>query len=171
MELETVIVGHTQIQKAIGGARHESVLRETQSEFTRAADGDQLRAARMMIAFSGALKALQKAETSSSVLSSPKHQIGSLLQSKIAEEALAAGKIQPLPAGLGLEVRFDEEDWLGWAGSFFTWAERLFKGKFQPPPVQPVRTIPGEFSLALLADWGTGLYGAPKCAQSIAQGN
>ena len=170
MELETVIVGHTQIQKAIGGARHESVLQKTQSEFTAAADGDQLRAARMMIAFSGALKALQKAETSPTVLSSPKHQIGSLLQSKIAEEALAAGKTQTLPAGLGLEVQFDEDDWLGWAGSFFTWVERL-KGKFQPPSVQPIRMIPNEFSLALLADWGTGLYGAPKAAVSIAKDN
>src|SRR5215831_8337801 len=167
MDIEAIIVGHTQIQKAIGGAKHESVLQQTQSKFSDAAGGDQVRTAKMMIAFAGGLKALQKAETSPSVLSSPQHQIGSLLQSKIAEEALKAGKIEPLPAGLGQEVKFDEKDWIGWSGSFFNWAEKLVKGKFDPPPVQPIRTIPNEFSIALLADWGTGLYGAPKCAESI----
>jgi hypothetical protein len=134
-----------------------------------AAQGDQLEAAKMMIAFAGALKALQKAETSPSVLSSPQHRFGALLQSKIAELAVENNRLQPLPAGLGLEVRFDEDDWLGWAGSFFTWAEKLIKGSFAPPPVQAIQTIPNEFSMALLADWGTGLYGAPKCAESVAK--
>jgi Calcineurin-like phosphoesterase len=169
MDLESVIVGHTQIQRAIGGAQHESVLRETETEFVDAANGDQVRAAKMMIAFSGALKSLQKAETSPSVLSSPQHQFGALLQSRIAELAMETGKLQPLPPGLGLEVRFDEKDWLGWAGSFFTWAEKIFRGKFDLPPVQAIQTIPNEFSMALLADWGTGLYGAPECAKSIAK--
>lgn len=169
MDLESVIVGHTQIQEAIGGAHHEAVLQKTESVFTEAAGGDQITAATLMIAFGAALKALQLEETSPTVLSSAKHKAASLLQSVIAEEAVKAGKIQPLPNGLGLEVKFDEEDWLGWAGSFFNWSERLFKGKFDLPPVQATRTIPNDFSMALLADWGTGLYGAPDCTKSIAK--
>ncbi len=169
MELESVIVGHTQIQKAISGPNRERVLRQTQDRFVDAANGDEVQAAKMMIAFAGALKALQSVETSPTVMSSPQHRFGAALQSKIAELAVENNKLNPLPPGLGLEVKFDQDDWLGWAGSFFTWAQKLFQGSFALPAVQPIQNIPNEFSMALLADWGTGLYGAPACAKSIGQ--
>ena len=107
MELENIIVGHTQIARAIGGSKHESVLAKTESSVAAAAGGDQLKAGKFMISFAGGLKALRREETSPLLLSSPQHQIGSLLQSYIANRALEEGKLEPLPHDLGLEVQFD----------------------------------------------------------------
>jgi hypothetical protein len=64
-----------------------------------------------------------------------------------------------------LEVKFDEHDILGWAGSFFTWWRKLAPFTWQTPGA-PV-TLPTSFRVALFGDWATGLYGAPVCAQSI----
>ena len=64
-----------------------------------------------------------------------------------------------------LEARFDSRDILGWAGSFFTWWRKLRPFEWRPPG--PPHAIPDSCRVALLADWGTGLYGAPTCAESI----
>lgn len=167
MELESVIVGHTQVAQAIGGNKHERVMSGTEAQISRIASADPMASVQFMIAFARALKALEQEESSEQLLSSPKHQTAALLQSYLAEHALQTGKVDALPSGLGLEVRFDERDWFGWAGSFFSWAERC-KGKVVLPPVQGVTPVPNSFTMAIVADWGTGLYGAPECAKSIA---
>jgi calcineurin-like phosphoesterase family protein len=168
MELESVIVGYTHLARALGGNKHERVMSETEALISRSALADPMASAQFMIAFARALKALEHEESSEQLLSSPQHQMAALLQSYLAERALQTGKVDALPCGLGLEVQFDEKDWLGWAGSFFTWVERC-KGKVLLPPVQLVTRVPNDFRMAIIADWGTGLYGAPECAKSIAR--
>jgi hypothetical protein len=74
----------------------------------------------------------------------------------------------------GLEAKFDEKDWFRWFGSFFGWWKLRGKTphKWQRAPSAP-ESFPGnnpnKAKLALLGDWGTGLYGAPHCADSIAR--
>ena len=70
------------------------------------------------------------------------------------------------PSG-GLEAKFDSKDILGWFGSFFTWWKKIRPHPWATPDEQPAQ-IPDVARVGLLADWGTGMYGAPVCAQSMA---
>ena len=92
--------------------------------------------------------------------------MGALLQSFLAERALEAGKVQPSATGRALEAKFDEQDWLGWSKSFFTWVQGIRPHDWLPEPRQP-SLLPNVARVAVLGDWGTGLYGAPVCASSI----
>ena len=66
-----------------------------------------------------------------------------------------------------LEAKFDSHDILGWAGSFFTWWKKLDPFDWAVPGAPTA--VPDRMRIALLGDWGTGLYGAPSCAESIAK--
>ncbi len=131
----------------------------------------------MQVALQAALVRLEKEEDKAKaagdpgVLLSPDHKVASLLQSFIAlksDQEKPENQV-PLPAG-GLEAKFDDNDWIRWAGSFFTW----WKGISPHPPAQ-APSQPDSFGevtrVALLADWGTGLYGAPVSAHSIEHDN
>lgn len=91
--------------------------------------------------------------------------VSAQLQSFLATQARAAGKVEQARPG-GLEAKFDSNDILGWFGSFFTWWKKI-----QPHPWvvgdPQAASFPDVARVALLADWGTGLYGAPVCADSI----
>jgi hypothetical protein len=93
----------------------------------------------------------------------------SLLQSFMAECA-AEGKANLIPLGSGgFEAQFDGQDAIGWAASLRSWWRKyLDKHDFLAPPAEP-QTIKNGARLAMLGDWGTGLYGAPVCARSIAE--
>jgi hypothetical protein len=66
-----------------------------------------------------------------------------------------------------LEAKFDSHDILGWAGSFFSWWRKLAPFGWKAPGAP--ESIPANCRVALFGDWGTGLYGAPACAESIAK--
>ena len=93
-----------------------------------------------------------------------------LLQSFIAEMAESdhtGGRL--VPSGVtGDEVKFDEQDWKGWAGLALPWLKgKLSKRDFLAPPAEP-DVLPNDAKVAILGDWGTGLYGAPACARAVA---
>ncbi len=163
-----IIVGFTQMDRVIGGSKSEAVALDTKEKFVQEG-ATQEQATSLSFQIAGALKVLEKVELNASprVLSTPQHQFSAALQSYVAEQAANSGKIQPLP--LGYEAKFDTDDWLGWAGSFFTWSRRLIQGKHPLPKPMPMGTLPESVNFAVLADWGTGLYGAPACAQTIAK--
>jgi hypothetical protein len=91
----------------------------------------------------------------------------SILQSELARQADEGKK---LDAG-GLEAKFGTGfgggDWFGWVRSVFDHVDR----KQAHPMVRPTTTkpepIPDVATIAMTADWGTGLYGAPKIAEQI----
>jgi hypothetical protein len=163
---ENVIVGFSQVNQVFGGANSESVLPDTRDKLLRSGASDQ-EATMLMFRIAGALKDLEKVETNPRVLSTSQDQFASALQSYIAQRALISGKLQPIP--VGYEVKFDTQDWLGWAGSFLTWARRWLEGPHSLPKPMRLGTAPDQVHFAILGDWGTGLYGAPSCAQSIAK--
>jgi hypothetical protein len=90
----------------------------------------------------------------------------SQLQTFLAQQAANANKVDAARPG-GLEAKFDSHDILGWFGSFFTWWKKIKPHPWVQGDVQP-EEFPDVARVALLADWGTGLYGAPVCADSIA---
>ena len=88
----------------------------------------------------------------------------SLLQSFLAREGAAKGG-QMRETADGFEAKFDTVD-PGWIWSLRDWIKGLRKHTFLAAASTPT-TIGNDLKIALLADWGTGLYGAPVCAQSI----
>ncbi len=110
-----------------------------------------------------ALAELKKGD-SNPVLTTPRHQLAALLQSHLAKKATDEQKLAPLD--VGQEVQFSNADWLRWLLSFFTWIEGIQKHDLTPPPTE-IGLLPDQFRLAILGDWGTGLYGAPVCTRSI----
>lgn len=125
-------------------------------------------------ALAAGLQELQAAQGNfPQVLHTPRNVTASLLQSHVARNAAAQNKLEPFVLKSiesifeGFEVKFSSDDWFGWMLSFFTWTEGLVKAGFPSAPEQAV-AINNNFSVAVLGDWGTGLYGAPFCAQSIA---
>lgn len=88
----------------------------------------------------------------------------SLWQSFLAEKAIDEKRTDSAPAG-ALEATFDDHD-PGWILSFLNWWQGIVKFKWLSPPETPT-PIPDRFRMAVLGDWGTGLYGAPACAKSI----
>jgi predicted phosphodiesterase len=91
----------------------------------------------------------------------------SLAQSKMAEEAEAA---QKLPSG-GEEVQFGTGmgggDWFRWVWSLTDWVDRKAAHPIVRPTTNVAEALTGDLRLALAADWGTGLYGAPKIANKM----
>jgi 3',5'-cyclic AMP phosphodiesterase CpdA len=109
---------------------------------------------------------LQHLDKNPDVLVAPDHRPAALLQSFAAENAAqGAGRLERVTPG-GYEAQFDEHD-VAWAGSLFTWWRRwLDKHPWITPPAAAA-PLPGQVRLGLLGDWGTGLYGAPRCAASL----
>jgi hypothetical protein len=91
----------------------------------------------------------------------------SLAQSRLAEEADAATQLQ---SG-GQEVQFGTGlagmDWFRWIWSLTDHVQRKDAHPIVRPTAVAAAPLPPTFSVAMVADWGTGLYGAPKSAASI----
>jgi hypothetical protein len=93
----------------------------------------------------------------------------SLLQSEIARRAEAD---RALDAG-GLEAKFGTGfaggDWFGWIRSLFDHVDRRVAHPQMRPATTNAEVISDTARVALTADWGTGLYGAPKIAEQMRQ--
>jgi hypothetical protein len=92
----------------------------------------------------------------------------SLVQSALARDGRAD---RGLGSGGGFEVKFGTGitggDIFGWMRSLFDWVDR----RQAHPMLRPATTRADPFAntarVALTADWGTGLYGAPKIAEQM----
>ena len=121
-------------------------------------------AAALFESYTRALKILEADQRHSGVFVAPDDQFTSLLQSHLAESALQMGKVEQTDDGL--EAQFDEHDVLGWAKSLFTWWKKIRPHKWRVAP-DAAENMPNKVRVAILGDWGTGMYGAPACAKSI----
>lgn len=106
----------------------------------------------------------EERDASPGVLTAPQNAFASLLQSHLAELAAETGKYEELPAG-GAEAKFDHGDILGWAKVVWVMLKASKQPILRPDPV--AEPIPNELRMAVLGDWGTGLYGALPIASTI----
>ncbi len=114
-----------------------------------------------------ALQILEEAQGRPGVMATAPDSLVSNLQTFMTTVmAPADNRLQESP-NKTLEAKFDSHDILGWAGSFFTWWKKLDPFDWQTPGA-PLR-VPDRMRVALFGDWGTGLYGAPVVAGSIAK--
>jgi hypothetical protein len=157
----SIIVNASSVTKVL--ENHESVSQKEVQE----AISDPVEQARLIAGLNNALIEIVDHEKTPNVLSSPPSELASQLQTFLAQKAAEEDKptARELPGG-AVEAKFDSRDWLGWAKSFFTWIGRLDYAKWLTPPANP-QTFSDDARIALLADWGTGLYGAPASSKCI----
>lgn len=103
------------------------------------------------------------------LLVTPENRSASLLQSIIAEAAAegnaGSATIDVTKHGTK-EVKFDEGDLLGWATVLF---EKLTAGRKEPWREPTKVEMLEARHVALVADWGTGTYGAPIISDTLRQ--
>jgi len=115
------------------------------------------------------LQRLQQAtdEVGADVMVTVQDREVSLAQSRIAEEA---DEQRALASG-GQEVQFGTGvsggDWLRWVWSLTDWVDRKDAHPIIRPRAAETDPLPASFGVAMVADWGTGLYGAPRSADAI----
>jgi len=154
-EVERIFSG----KEAVGGLEEAAKSDATVSDEQRAA---------ILAGVGHVLREIRKAEDKAGamVLTTPQVGPASRLQSLIASGEAAKLKLEPLPTG-GLEAKFDTGDWFGWAT--VAWAK--LKNPSPHPMIRPKKAeaqpIPDSGRIAVIGDWGTGLYGAPEIARSI----
>jgi hypothetical protein len=170
MEPTDVIVSFSGLRKVLTAGLTESV----QQGADPAADpAEALQLGAFQAGLQFALTKLEEDERYSDVMIAPEHAPASLLLTFFSEYAAdhadeleKQGKLVEVPA-VGYEVKYDEKDYAGWVGSFFSWWKRL-QGKhaWVEAPIAP-DTLANDTRVAILGDWGSGRYGAPVCAGSI----
>lgn len=131
----------------------------------------------LQMAFAEAQRRLAEAEGVSrpGVMVSVDDRLVSIIQSALTEKAAEASKLESRRSGPGAEsiagpeklVRFADSDLLGWFKVVITKIRYRGKQPWQTAPEEP-ETIPNNARIAMMGDWGTGMYGAPVCARTIA---
>ena len=124
---------------------------------------------------------LKRGPQGNAILRTPQNELASRLQTLLAKQATrrrpganrpAAQDHRHLPPEKTAShsgccaVKFDNDDLVGWLQMA---PELIFKPPkapwIDPPPVP--QSIPDNARIAVFADWGTGLYGAPAIAKCI----
>lgn len=121
-----------------------------------------------------AVDEVRRADRDDGMLVAVEHRLASLLQSFLEERGIAQASDLLAKGGLvnrgdpTLEAVFGRHDIKGWVADFFpAFLAGRFRRRTFVPPTDGVAALPEKARIALLGDWGTGLYGAPVCAQSI----
>jgi hypothetical protein len=165
-----VIVTYERLNKMLGNLGHEAIVDALKAPAPEGLEAEEPpvsdeEAAELMEQLAQAMKAMEVAESVPGVLAAPDDGFASVLQSRIAQKSVKANKVAAGASG-DLEAQFDEHDVLGWAKSLFTWYKKLRPHKWLTAPAA-ADPIADKVNLAMLGDWGSGLYGAPVCAASI----
>ncbi|WP_315755856.1 MULTISPECIES: metallophosphoesterase family protein [unclassified Bradyrhizobium] len=162
---EPVVVTFEQVAKALGTAEALGNLTEAAGRDDRTPPVEK---AAIMAGIGNVLEQIRKAEASvgAKVLTTPHDARAARLQSLIASGEAANLKFGPLPSG-GREAMFDTDDWFGWASVAWEKLKHLKPHTMIRPQSRKAVPLADVARIAVLGDWGTGLYGAPKIADSV----
>lgn len=153
------MVGYEQLAHALGTTSNG------RPEAGEIEPGSNMSKAEAIAQFSEVLAVLEQAQRDPGIFASADDRTTSLVQSFLARQsALKPEWVND--ADRGPEAKFDSHDILGWAGSLFDWIKGLKKHRFIDYRGEP-QPLPAKIRIALLSDWGTGMYGGPVCARSI----
>jgi hypothetical protein len=160
-----VVVSYREIDNALT----ERMMTEAASKLEEV-EGTPTQRSEFLANFAQALRLieLKEEEADPEVLTVPRDRMASLTLSLLAEEPPEGSSFEELAAG-GAEVMFSDRDILGWLRSLFDWVGRLRPHPLMRPSGTEPTELPNQARAALLGDWGTGLYGAVPCAESIRQ--
>jgi hypothetical protein len=162
---ESVVVTFEQISKAVGSSEAIGNLEEVSQ---RDASVEPVQRAAIMAGVGNVLRQLQEAEATAGakVLTTPHDGRAARLQSLVASGEAARLTYAALPSG-GYEAIFDTHDWSGWATVVWEKLKHLVPHDMVRPRTSTAAPFPESGRIAVLGDWGTGLYGAPKIASAV----
>lgn len=162
---EPVVVTFEQVSKALGTAEAIGQLNEAAN---RDAETDPVQKAALMAGIGNILEQLRQAEASAGakVLTTPHDPRAARLQSLIASGEAAKLGLLPLASG-GQEAIFDTQDYFGWASVAWEKLKHLRPHPMMRPMGATAEPFPDRARIAVLGDWGTGLYGAPRIARAV----
>lgn len=171
---QPILVGEAAVRTLMAALQLGASQSSGARSVLEAAEPDRAVFEELQVKLPSAIAALSASDHGDGVLSAPDDPLASLLQSFLAERSSAnyatlvrEGKLRASQSG-GFEAKFDERDIAGWVLHFLpSWLHGRFSKRAFVPPANTVHTIPNDARIALLGDWGSGLYGAPICARSI----
>lgn len=159
MKPDLPMVGYEQLARALGTISNE------QFEAGSVKTGSKINKAEAVALLSDVLTTLERTRHDPGVFVSVDDRMASLIQSFLARKSTLNQQWTSTPDG-GREAKFDSRDVLGWAGILFDWLKNIKKHDFVVQNSSP-RPLPAKARIAVLSDWGTGMYGGPVCAKSI----
>ena len=110
-----------------------------------------------------AVRAIENLDAGDGVLFAPDNQTAALMMSFLAERQTEAN-VEPSV----FETQLAHDDLAGWVTQFApAWLRGRFNKRPFVAPSLPVVQVENQFRLAVLGDWGSGLYGAPVSAATI----
>jgi hypothetical protein len=189
MDNGNILVTYDHIQEAFD-RNPDQFQQSVYQTADKAANGDPSERTRLIAEWNEGLSAFkeQQAEAGPGVMSTPRNAVVSRLQTTLAAQASQAvqagqaGKLSTIRPAQQIvpskgrtsavpkveEVKFDSNDLLGWLG--IAW-KFIFKPDVHPwiSPPSTAQVFADDARIALFADWGTGLYGAPAIAKSIVE--
>lgn len=157
---QPIVVNYSHVRHAVDGLMDEA--RYPSDQLT-----DEDRAL-----LGNAMAVLQDAEGSDpSVLTAPDDQVAAIFQSELARLAISEGKFTKAADASALEARFDHHDWHWIKLVLAEVREKLHLAERdrRPDLSSEIVELPENARLAILGDWGTGLYGAVPAANSVAE--
>jgi hypothetical protein len=164
---QPIVVTFRQIEKVITKQEAVQQIHEAAQSDPHASPEER---AAVAAAIGNVLHMVRRAEADAGggalVLTTPHHGPSSRLQSLIASGEAANLTFDPLPAG-GEEAKFDTHDWFGWARVAWEKLKHLKPHAMIRPGGFTPEAFPETGRIAVLGDWGTGLYGAPHIAKSV----
>ncbi len=164
-ESQAVVVTFREVERILLGTEAAGQIQEAANVDNEATP---VQKASVMAAIGNVLKELRKAEENADalVMTTPQHDSASRLQSLIASGEAAKLQFEALPSG-GLEAKFDTRDWFGWAQVAWEKLKHLSPHPMARPRSTTPEPLPEDVRIAVLGDWGTGLYGAPRIGAAI----
>jgi hypothetical protein len=87
-------------------------------------------------------------------------------QSLTASGEIKEVKYEPVVSG-GLEAQYDTSDWTGWASTVWEKIKHLKPHDIVRPTTTTADPFPNEASIAVISDWGTGMYGALEIKNTL----
>ena len=162
---QPVVVTFREVEKILTGNEAVPNITEAANQDPEASPAEK---AAVMAAMGNILRELRNAQNQAgaNVLVTAQHGAASRLQSLIASGEAASLTFEPLPTG-GLEAKFDTGDWFGWATVAWAKLKHLKPHRMLRPAGNLPQSFPEQGRIALLGDWATGLYGAPKIADAV----
>jgi hypothetical protein len=160
-----VIVSADEISRIFTGTEALPTLKDVAASDDTISDVDK---AALLAGLGNVLDTLRRAEKTAGakVLSTPNNARAARLQSLIASGEAAELLLKPLTTG-GFEAIFDTKDWSGWATVAWAKLTHLRKHPLLVPGTLNPEPLAQQARVALLGDWGTGMYGAPRIANAV----
>lgn len=160
-----VVVTSEQVERALTSTEALENLAEAAN---RDAQTSPVTKAAIMAGIGNVLTRIRQAEqeAGAKVLTTPQDERAARLQSLVASGEAAKLKLVALPSG-GYEAMFDTSDWFGWAQVAWEKLKHLKLHAMLRPSSAVAAPFPAVGRVAVLGDWGTGLYGAPKIAEAV----